>query len=211
VNSRKLGEIGLGPKLPYLALINLGFASSLFHSSLKYSTQMCDEFSMLIATFIVFYRVLSFSQTWVSPRVLMASLCLLMGFVMVAQIKTGESTVQQIVFTGMVYWLWHFCFRSIGKLGLEKELRGKMRWMAISGIGMLFNLLFLNNLPTILHTNLTFFVESFLCLRAHVLDDGFLCMRWSPRDTEKNRNALGGRTRIPWLVCFPLLSRTARS
>jgi dihydroceramidase len=136
VNSRKLGEIGLGPKLPYLALINLGFASSLFHSSLKYSTQMCDEFSMLIATFIVFYRVLSFSQTLVSPRVLMASLFLLMGFVMVAQFKTGESTVQQIVFTGMVYWLWHFCFRSIGKLGVEKGLRGKMRWMAISGIGM---------------------------------------------------------------------------
>ena len=79
------------------------------------------------------------------------------------------------------------------------------------GLVCLFSLLFLKTLPTLLHIKLTFFVESFLCLWAHVLDDGFLCMRWSPRDTEKDRNALGGRTRIPWLVCFPLLSKTARS
>ncbi|KAF4637079.1 hypothetical protein G7Y89_g982 [Cudoniella acicularis] len=64
----------IGPKLPYLALINLGLASSLFHSSLKYGTQMCDEFSMLIATFIVFYRLLSFSQSTFSPRFLLVDM-----------------------------------------------------------------------------------------------------------------------------------------
>ncbi|KAE9380641.1 alkaline phytoceramidase [Stipitochalara longipes BDJ] len=134
INSRKLGETGLGPKLPYLALFNLGIASSLFHSSLKYSTQMCDEFSMLIATFIVFYRLLSFSQTLIGPRVLLGGLCALMLVVMVAQIVTGESTVQQIVFTGMVYWLWHMCFKLIGNFGGEEAVKRKMRWMAISGI-----------------------------------------------------------------------------
>jgi dihydroceramidase len=137
MNSHKLGDIGLGPKLPYLGLINLGIASSLFHSSLKYSTQMCDEFSMLIATFIVFYRLLSFSQTRFSPQILVISLSSLMCFVMVAQLVTGESTVQQIVFTVMVYWLWHTCFKLIGKFEGEERLKSKMRWMAISGIGQL--------------------------------------------------------------------------
>ncbi|PMD18768.1 alkaline phytoceramidase [Hyaloscypha hepaticicola] len=134
MNSHKLGERGLGPKLPYLALINLGFASSLFHSSLKYSTQMCDEFSMLIATFIVFYRLLSFSQTMVAPRTLLVGLCALMLFVAVAQFGTGESTVQQIVFTGMAYWLWHVCFKLIGNFDAEEVVKSKMKWMAISGI-----------------------------------------------------------------------------
>lgn len=136
MNSRRLGEKGLGSKLPYLALINLGFASSLFHSSLKYSTQMCDEFSMLIATFIVFYRLLSFSQNIVSPIILLAGLCALMVVVVVAQIVSGESTVQQIVFTGMAYWLWHMCFKLIGNFDCEEQVKRKMRWMAISGIGM---------------------------------------------------------------------------
>jgi dihydroceramidase len=135
MNSRRLGEKGFGSKLPYLALINLGFASSLFHSSLKYSMQMCDEFSMLIATFIVFYQLLSFSQTMIAPRILLGALCALMLVVMVAQIVTGESTVQQIVFTGIVYWLWHMCFKLIGSFDGEEGAKRKMRWMAISGIG----------------------------------------------------------------------------
>ena len=91
---------------------------------------------MLIATFIVFYRLLSFSQTLVTPKLLLVGLCTLMLVVMVAQIVTGESTVQQIVFTGMVYWLWHMCFKLIGNIEGEEVVRRKMRWMAISGIGM---------------------------------------------------------------------------
>jgi len=96
---------------------------------------MCDEFAMLIATFIVFYRLLTFSQTRFSPGILLGGLCTLMGIVIVAQKMTGESTVQQIVFTVMVYWLWHTCFTLIGKLESENGLKKKMRWMAISGIG----------------------------------------------------------------------------
>ncbi|KAG9246918.1 ceramidase-domain-containing protein [Calycina marina] len=134
LNNRKLGEQGLGPKLPYIAIINLGIASSLFHSSLKYPTQMCDEFSMLIATFIVFYRLLSFSQTHFSPNVLLYSLLGLMGCVMVVQFSTGDSSVQQVVFTVMVYFLWSTCFKLIGKLKRGSALKSKMKWMAISGI-----------------------------------------------------------------------------
>lgn len=89
---------------------------------------------MLIATFIVFYRLLSFSQTRIPPRVLVIGLNTLMFLVMVAQFGTGESTVQQIVFTVMVYWLWHTCFKLIGKLESEEKLKSKMRWMAVSGI-----------------------------------------------------------------------------
>jgi hypothetical protein len=96
---------------------------------------MCDEFSMLIATFIVFYRLLSFSQTMVTPRTLLVGLCALMLFVVVAQFSTGESTVQQIVFTGMAYWLWHVCFKLIGNFDVEEVVKSKMKWMAISGIG----------------------------------------------------------------------------
>jgi dihydroceramidase len=147
MNSGKLGENGLGPKLPYMALINLGLASSLFHSSLKYSTQMCDEFSMLIATFIVFYQLLSFSQTMVAPRTLLAALCALMLVVIIAQIVTGESTVQQIVFTGIVYWLWHMCFKLIGNFDSEERVKRKMRWMAISGIGTPSPTIYIPDLP----------------------------------------------------------------
>lgn len=100
---------------------------------------MCDEFSMLIATFIVFYRLLSFSQTRFSPNFLLYSLLTLMATVMVAQFTTGESTVQQIVFTGMVYWLWNTCFKLISKLERDDDLKSKMRWMAVSGIGKLPN------------------------------------------------------------------------
>ena len=96
---------------------------------------MCDEFSMLIATFIVFYRLLSFSQTLVPPKVLFGGLCALMVAVMIAQFGTGESTVQQIVFTGMVYWLWHMCFKLISNIEGEEVVKRKMRWMAVSGIG----------------------------------------------------------------------------
>jgi dihydroceramidase len=135
INSYKLGD-ALISKLPYIALINLGLASSLFHSSLKYSTQMCDEFSMLIATFIVFYQLLAFSQTMVASRTLLVALCALMLVVIVAQIVTGESTVQQIVFTAIVYWLWHMCFKLIGGFDGEERVKREMRWMAISGIGM---------------------------------------------------------------------------
>lgn len=100
---------------------------------------MCDEFSMLIATFIVFYRLLSFSQTRFSPNTLLYSLLTLMATVMVAQFTTGDSTVQQIVFTVMVYWLWNTCFKLISKLEGNDGLKSKMRWMAISGIGELFD------------------------------------------------------------------------
>ncbi|CAL3969843.1 hypothetical protein PZA11_007589 [Diplocarpon coronariae] len=134
INSRKLDGLGIGPKLPYIALINLGIASSLFHSSLKHGTQMCDEFSMLIATFIVCYRLLTFSQSRFSPQQLMWGLIGLMGVVIISQIITGESTVQQIVFTSMAYWLWHTCFRIISQLDPEDAMRRKMKWMAISGI-----------------------------------------------------------------------------
>lgn len=202
MNSRKLGESGLGPKLPYLALINLGIASSLFHSSLKYSTQMCDEFSMLIATFIVFYRLLSFSQTALSPRVLLGGLCALMLFVMVAQNVTGESTVQQIVFTVMVYWLWHTCFKLIGNLESAESLKSKMKWMAISGIGTSC-LTFFN--PYEFITKFDSISKSFLRHGALVLGDGFLCLRSPSRSSEKDRNALGHRIRTPRLVYLPYL------
>ncbi|KAL3422831.1 alkaline phytoceramidase [Phlyctema vagabunda] len=133
-NSRRLGE-SFGSKLPFIALINLGFASSLFHSSLKYPMQLADEFSMLIATFIVFYRLLCFAQQRFSPSFLFVGLCALMAVVVVAQVITGESTVQQIVFTFMVYWLWHICFKLIGKVD-DLVLGRKMRLMAISGIAL---------------------------------------------------------------------------
>ncbi|KAI9054763.1 hypothetical protein LZ554_001912 [Drepanopeziza brunnea f. sp. 'monogermtubi'] len=135
INTRKHGERSIGPMLPYIALINLGIASSLFHSSLKYGTQMCDEFSMLIATFLVFYRLLNFSQTRFSPRSLLLGLSGLMGAVIISQVLTGESTLQQIVFTTMVYWLWHTCFKLISKLEGDDAMRKKMKWTAISGIG----------------------------------------------------------------------------
>lgn len=89
---------------------------------------------MLIATFIVFYRLLSFSQTRFSPFVLLVSVVTLMLVVIASQVATGKSTVQQIVFTSMVYWLWHTCFKQIGKLRNEEILKKKMRWMAVSGI-----------------------------------------------------------------------------
>ena len=128
---------------------------------------MCDEFSMLIATFIVFYRLLSFSQTRFSPNVLLYSLLMLMGTVIIAQFTTGESTVQQIVFTGMVYWLWNTCFKLISNLESDDILKSRMRWMAVSGIGKLFDILF------DLISPLTAFLRSFLyfwtCMLGHRL------------------------------------------
>lgn len=184
MNSRKLGE-GLAPKLPYLALINLGLASSLFHSTLKYWTQMCDEFSMLIATFIVFYQLLSFSQTMVTSRTLLLSLCVLIFVVLIAQIITGESTVQQIVFTGMVYWLWHMCFRLIGNFDGEEGTRKKMRWMAISGIGMSYG--------TSHPRTATDLFSSFLYHRPCMLGNRLLRMPDTSMDSKNRRNALGCR------------------
>jgi dihydroceramidase len=185
INTCKLAE-GLAPKLPYLALINLGLASSLFHSSLKYSTQMCDEFSMLIATFIVFYQLLLFSQTMVAPRTLLVALCALMLVVLVAQILTGESTVQQIVFTGIVYWLWHMCFKLIGNFDGEEAARRKMRWMAISGIGTSSSTSSISRQPLS-------YPNSFFCHWTRVLGDRLLCLQWASRNQKKYRNALGSR------------------
>lgn len=135
INSHRLGEKGWGPRLPYITLINLGIASSIFHSSLKYSTQMCDEFSMLIATFVVCYRLMSLSQTRFSQKTIAISLITLMGIVMIAQFGTGESTVQQVVFTVMVYWLSHMCYKLTGTLENKDGLRVKLRWMALSAVG----------------------------------------------------------------------------
>ncbi len=119
--------------MPYIALINLGLASSLFHSTLKYFGQLCDEFSMLIATFIVFYRLLCFSQSRFPPAQIAAISLSMVCISTIGQWYLGESTVQQIVFTCMVYWLWHTCFNLIAKVD-DQVLRKKMRWMAISGI-----------------------------------------------------------------------------
>jgi dihydroceramidase len=184
INSRKLGE-GLAPKLPYLALINLGLASSLFHSTLKYWTQMCDEFSMLVATFIVFYQMLSFSQTMVTSRTLMMSLCGLILVVLIAQIITGESAVQQIVFTGMVYWLWHMCFKLIGSFDGEEGTRKRMKWMAISGIGTSYG--------TSQPPAAADLFSSFLCHGPCMLGNRLLRMRDAPMDSKNRRNALGSR------------------
>jgi len=102
--------------------------------------QLCDESAMIIATFIVFYQLLCFSQTRFSPQTLLLGLSVTAAVVVLFQYLTGESTVQQIVFTSMVYWLWHTCFRLIGKME-GKEMEGVKRgmwWMAISGIGEFF-------------------------------------------------------------------------
>jgi dihydroceramidase len=120
-------------RLPYIALINLGIASSLFHSTLKYPGQLCDEFSMLLATFIVFYRLMCFSQSRFSPAQLTGISIGVVGICAVGQWWLEESTVQQIVFTSMVYWLWYTCFKLIAKVARD-DLRRRMRWMAISGI-----------------------------------------------------------------------------
>jgi len=110
---------------------------------------MYDEFSMLIATFIVFYRLLSFSQTIIAPSILLGGLCTLMLAVVVAQTITGESTVQQIVFVGMVYWLWNMCFKLIGNFDSEEAVKRKMMWMAISGIGASSSAFFISILPIV--------------------------------------------------------------
>jgi len=152
LNNRRLGVKSLGPQLPYLTLLNLGLASSVFHSTLKYYTQMCmlahspplfwpsnhtsgDEFSMLIATFTICHRLFSFSQDRISSPVLAIDLCLLMAFVATAQIYTGESTVQQVVFTCMAYWLWHTSFKLIKSSIKDEKLRKRLRVMSLSGIG----------------------------------------------------------------------------
>lgn len=90
---------------------------------------------MLIATFTVCYRLLSFSQTRFSPTVLLVSLCSLMAFVVVAQISTGESTVQQVVFVVMAYGLWHRCFKLINSTAKDPELKRRLKIMSVSGIG----------------------------------------------------------------------------
>jgi dihydroceramidase len=89
---------------------------------------------MLIATFIVCYRLFSFSQTRFSHKFLKITLWSLMAFVVVAQNFTGESTVQQVVFTLMAYWLWHTSFKLITNTVTNPVLKSKMRYMAISGI-----------------------------------------------------------------------------
>jgi dihydroceramidase len=55
--------------------------------------------------------------------------------VVFSQYVTGESTVQQIVFTSMVYWLWHTCFRLIRDMEGDGRAKSRMWWMAVSGIG----------------------------------------------------------------------------
>jgi Ceramidase len=137
---------------------------------------MCDEFSMLIATFIVFYRLLSFSQTLIAPRILLGGLSALMLVVIVAQVSTGESTVQQIVFTGMVYWLWHMCFKLIGNFDSEEIVRRKMRWMAVSGIGTSFSTLCISEFPNGCEPDANFISHSFLCDGTRMLGDRLLCL-----------------------------------
>ena len=97
--------------------------------------QLCDESAMLVATFIVFYQLLCFSQTRFSPRSLLVGLSVTMLIVFASQYMTGDSTLQQIVFTTMVYWLWHTCFVLISKLKGDNNVKRKMWWMAVSSIG----------------------------------------------------------------------------
>ena len=146
-NAKRLSE-----NLPYIALIILGMGSSLFHGSLKYATQMgtspplslssipdhiaVDEFSMLFGTFIVFYRLLCLSPSpYLTPRSILLGLCTQMFIVIFFQIKTGESTVQQITFTCMIWYLWYQTFALISSMVKDPVMRRKMRVMAGSGIG----------------------------------------------------------------------------
>lgn len=45
--------------LPYLGLLGVGLGSTIFHASLKYYTQWCDDLSMLVAVALVLHRVYS--------------------------------------------------------------------------------------------------------------------------------------------------------
>ncbi len=162
---------------------------------------MCDEFSMLIATFIVFYRLLSFSQTMAAPTTLLVGLCALMLFVVVAQLSTGQSTVQQIVFTGMAYWLWHVCFKLIGNCDVEEVVKSKMKWMAITGIGRPSSRFPIDEVPSSCVTAIDLICHSVLHHGTCMLGNRLLRLSWTSGNSEKYRNALGGLVRTSWLVC----------
>jgi len=93
---------------------------------------------MLVVTFIVFHRLLSFT-TSIGSRNIFIALCMQMCIVIISQILTGDSAMQQLTFTCMIYWLWYKTFRLIGSTIFNEELKRKMRTMATSGIGTYIN------------------------------------------------------------------------
>lgn len=147
---------------------------------------------MLIATFIVCYRLFCFSQTRFSPTVLLISLCSLMGFVVVAQVSTGDSTVQQIVFTCMAYWLWHTCFKLITSTAKDPVLKKRLRIMAISGIGeLLFNLFDKMRNTWLTGVFKAFFISGHLCW----MTDYYAC---------NNLRSMRRKIGMPWAAVLEL-------
>lgn len=88
---------------------------------------------MLFGTFIVFYRLLCLSPTF-TPKTILAGLIIQMGIVIAGQIITGESTVQQVTFVCMIWYLWYKSFSLIRNTVDDAVTQRKMRIMAVSGI-----------------------------------------------------------------------------
>ncbi|KAF8251487.1 alkaline phytoceramidase, partial [Wilcoxina mikolae CBS 423.85] len=102
----------------------VGMGSFMFHASLKYSTQMVDELSMLYATATVVYALYDIDlrgrSLWLGG--VLSSAMLTMTF---AHHYRGESSLHRLCFGVMIVLVWYKCL-SLMKRVTDGRVKGEM-------------------------------------------------------------------------------------
>ncbi|KAI5783985.1 ceramidase [Pyronema domesticum] len=111
----------------------VGVGSTLFHGSLKFSTQMMDELGMVYATATALYSILTIDlRQW--SRWLAMFLFTSMAMLTVVHCNATEPSIQRLCFTTMIYGTFIRCYMLIKRVK-DERVRKEMKTIAKVGTG----------------------------------------------------------------------------
>ncbi|SMQ54390.1 unnamed protein product [Zymoseptoria tritici ST99CH_1A5] len=125
----KRQDIGIfaGVNVSYWALIGVGICSGLYHTTLKYHTQMSDELSMHLAIGTVLQQVFTFKEP---PRIQLRNTAIIVGILVpfvIYHCVTDEFIAHVILFFCMCWVVAWKVRKLIRERIIEKSHRDKMR------------------------------------------------------------------------------------
>jgi len=88
--------------LPYLGIAGVGIGSAIFHATMKYYTQWCDDLSMLVATATVIHRVFTFDKSLPITVISGAAITAVMTIFSTWHCITDEITMHSVLFGVMI-------------------------------------------------------------------------------------------------------------
>ncbi|EFW99283.1 alkaline ceramidase family protein [Grosmannia clavigera kw1407] len=119
--------------IPYFGLIGVGICSTGYHMTLKYHTQMSDEFSMHLLTTPLLYRVMTYKTDAAYTRRVGIILSALFAIVITTHMVMDEFLLHATSFGLAVYLLAAGSLKIISK-GTDESVKGIRRKLVMFGL-----------------------------------------------------------------------------